>query len=83
MSTTSQASASPDETVAVTLHLEPRVYQSFLQKAQKAGVGIESYLGSTLAIVLGCRVFNETLACSPQITGAKDGLPAVNPTDTV
>lgn len=83
MSTTSQASDSPDTTVAVTLHLDARVYESFLQKAKKAGVGIESYLGSTLSIVLGCRVFNETLVCSPQITDGKDGLPVSNSADTV
>jgi len=59
---------SQDEQVAVTLKLDPKVYASFLQKAIKAGVDIEPYLSSTLSIVLGCRVFNETHACSPQLS---------------
>ena len=57
------------EQVAVTIKLDAQVYQFFLQKANKAGVEIEPYLSSTLSIVLGCRVFNETHACSPQIIG--------------
>jgi hypothetical protein len=55
-----------DEPVSVTLQLDPKVHEFFLRKAQKAGVGIESFLSSTLAIVLGCRAFDENNACSPQ-----------------
>jgi len=58
-----------DEQVAVTLMLDAQVYQFFLQKANRAGSEIEPYLSKTLGIVLGCRVFNETHACSPQISG--------------
>jgi hypothetical protein len=61
---------SPDEKISVTLKLDAKVYESFLQKAQKAGVEIEPYLSSTLSIVLGCRVFNTTYACSPQLVVA-------------
>ena len=57
---------SEDGTVPVTLILDAKVYEFFLQKAQKAGVEIESYLRSTLSIVLGCKAFNNTYACSPQ-----------------
>jgi hypothetical protein len=42
------------------------VYAFFLEKAQKADVGIEKYLASTLSIVLGCRAFNSMSVCSPQ-----------------
>lgn len=55
-----------DDKVSVTLTLDATVYESFLQKAQKAGIEIEPYLSSTLSIVLGCRVFNNSYACSPQ-----------------
>lgn len=55
----------PNEQIAVTLRLDPEVYQSFLQKAAKAGIEIEPYLSSTLSVVLGCRMFNETPTCSP------------------
>lgn len=58
----------PDGQVAVTLQLDAKVYQAFQQKAEKAGLGIEQFLSSTLSIVLGCRVFNETHSCSPQIS---------------
>ena len=61
---------SQDEKVSVTLKLDAKVYESFLQKAQKAGVEIEPYLSSTLSIVLGCRVFNTNYACSPQLVAA-------------
>jgi hypothetical protein len=61
---------SQDEKVSVTLKLDAKVYESFLQKAQKAGVEIEPYLSGTLSIVLGCRVFNTTYACSPQLAAA-------------
>ncbi|MEI7612669.1 MAG: hypothetical protein WCK63_07150 [Betaproteobacteria bacterium] len=52
--------------VAVTLQLDREVYEFFLEKAQKADVGIESYLASTLSIVLGCKAFNKMSVCSPQ-----------------
>ena len=71
MSETEQPAASQDDTVKVTLQLDPKIYQAFLQKAEKAGVGIEPFLSSTLSIVLGCRVFNETHACSPRIAVVK------------
>jgi len=61
--------------VPVTLMLDAKVYEFFLQKAQKAGVEIESYLRSTLSIVLGCKAFNNTYACSPQsftVSGEKE-----------
>jgi hypothetical protein len=70
MSGTQTAIVSPVDLVEVTLKLDASVYQSFLQKAQKAGVDIEPFLSSTLAIVLGCRVFNENYACSQQLAGA-------------
>lgn len=56
-----------NEHVNVTLSLDAQVYQTFLQKAEKAGIEIEPFLSSTLSIVLGCRVFNETSACTPQV----------------
>ena len=58
-----------DEPIAVTLKLDPKVYEFFKQKAQTAGVGIETYLGSTLSIVLGCRAFSKMSVCSPQFPG--------------
>lgn len=60
--------AASDEPVTVTLKLDAEVYESFRQKAQKAGTELEPFLSSTLSIVLGCRVFNETHACSPQLS---------------
>lgn len=60
--------AASDEPVTVTLKLDAKVYESFRQKAQKAGTELEPFLSSTLSIVLGCRVFNETHACSPQLS---------------
>lgn len=67
---------SQDDKVAVTIRLDTEVYESFLRKAQKAGLEIEPYLSSTLSIVLGCRVFNNSYACSPQLiagAGTLDG----------
>jgi len=62
-----QAPVEPrDEDVSVTLQLDAKVHEFFLRKAQKAGVGIESFLSSTLSIVLGCHAFDEKNACSPQ-----------------
>lgn len=52
------ANVLPDGQVAVTLKLEPQVYDFFLQKAGKSGLEIETYLNKTLSIVLGCRAFN-------------------------
>ncbi len=51
--------------VAVTLQLDPGVYEFFLEKARKADTGIEAYLASTLSIVLGCKAFNTMSVCSP------------------
>lgn len=59
---------SPDEAVAVTLKLDARVYQFFLDKATRAGMEIEPYLGSTLSIVLGCRAFSEKTVGAPQVS---------------
>lgn len=70
MSDTQLQNDGQGEKVSVTLRLDPKVYESFLQKAQKAGVEIEPYLSSTLSIVLGCRVFNTNYACSPQLVAA-------------
>ena len=53
-----------NETVAVTLQLEPKVYDFFNQKAQTAGVDVETYLCQTLSIVLGCRAFSTISVCS-------------------
>lgn len=53
------------DTIAVTLKLEPEVYEFFSKKARKAGVGLESYLNSTLSIVLGCKAFDSKSVCSP------------------
>lgn len=60
----------PAEQVDIVLKLDKAMVENFQRKAQRAGVPIEIYLSRTLSIVLGCRAFNETLACSPQITGA-------------
>lgn len=65
MSVTQIQNDSPNETVAVTLTLDAKVYEFFRQKAQTAGVEIEPYLSSTLSIVLGCKAFANTYACSP------------------
>ena len=53
------------DTVAVTLQLDPAVYEFFAKKARKAGVGLETYLNSTLSIVLGCKAFDKMSVCSP------------------
>ncbi len=74
MSDARQQNDSQDEKVSVMLKLDAKVYESFLQKAQKAGVEIEPYLSSTLSIVLGCRVFNTNYACSPQLVVAAGGV---------
>ena len=55
-----------DEAVAVTLKLDAQVYRFFLDKATRAGMAIEPYLGSTLSIVLGCRAFSEKKVGAPQ-----------------
>lgn len=52
--------------VPVTLRLEPEVHAFFEGKAQKAGVGLDTYLERTLAIVLGCKAFNAASVCMPQ-----------------
>ncbi len=70
MSDTQTLVDSPVEQIEVTLKLDVPVYQSFLRKARKAGVDIEPFLSSTLGIVLGCRMFNENYACSPQLVDA-------------
>lgn len=59
-----------DEQISITLKLDAKLYQSFLEKAEKAGVAIEPYLSGTLAIVLGCRMFTEVHSCSPQLCPA-------------
>jgi hypothetical protein len=69
MPDTQRQDDSRDEQIAVTLKLDPKVYEFFMQKAQAAGVGIESYLCSTLSIVLGCRAFSKMSVCSPQFPG--------------
>jgi hypothetical protein len=71
MPDTQPQTSSQEARVAVTLQLDPEVYQFFLEKAQKANTGIESYLASTLSIVLGCKAFNKMSVCSPQ--AAKEG----------
>lgn len=53
------------DTISVTLKLEPEVYGFFAKKARKAGVGIESYLNSTLSLVLGCKAFDAVSPCAP------------------
>lgn len=53
------------DTISVTLKLEPEVYEFFARKARKAGVGTESYLSSTLSIVLGCKAFDAVSPCAP------------------
>lgn len=59
-----------DEQISITLKLDAKLYQSFLEKAEKAGVAIEPYLSGTLAIVLGCRMFTEVHSCSPRLCPA-------------
>ena len=54
------------DTIPVTLRLDPEVYEFFSKKARKAGVGLETYLNSTLSIVLGCKAFEKMPVCSPQ-----------------
>ncbi len=49
----------------VTLDLEPEVYEFFHRKAQAAGMSLESYLCSTLSIVLGCKAFSKMSPCPP------------------
>lgn len=51
--------------VSVTLKIDANVYEAFLRKAKQANMEMEDFLSSTLAIVLGCRVFNEKYSCSP------------------
>lgn len=55
------------EEVSVTLKIDPKVYEAFQRKAQQANMDVESFLSSTLTIVLGCRVFNEKYSCSPAL----------------
>ena len=66
MSVAQEQNDNQNEAVSVTLALDKNVYEFFSQKAQKAGIEIEPYLSSTLSIVLGCKAFNATYACSPQ-----------------
>ena len=66
MSDTPLQTTAAEEQVSVTLKLDPHVYEFFLGKARKAEVGIETYLASTLSIVLGCGAFNKMSACSPK-----------------
>lgn len=55
------------EPVAVTLRIEPGVYQAFLGKAQQAGTDVEAFLAHTLTVVLGCRAFDSIApACAPK-----------------
>lgn len=67
MPDTPPRSDTQDEQISVTLKLDAKLYQSFLEKAENAGVAIEPYLSGTLAIVLGCRMFTEVHSCSPQL----------------
>lgn len=55
------------EQVALTLQIDANVYEAFLRKAKQANMDIETFLSSTLTIVLGCRVFNEKYSCSPAL----------------
>lgn len=64
------APLAPNGQVAVTLKLDPQVYDFFLEKAGKAGLDVESYLSKTLSIVLGCRAFN---AKGLAVCGGEDG----------
>ncbi|HZX33488.1 MAG TPA: hypothetical protein VFF03_19210 [Rhodocyclaceae bacterium] len=57
--------------VSVTLKIDPKVHEAFLRKAQQANMDLEEFLSSTLAIVLGCRVFNEKYSCSPALFAKK------------
>lgn len=59
------------EQVSLTLQIDTDVYEAFLRKAKQAEMDIETFLSSTLAIVLGCRVFNEKYACSPALFGKR------------
>ncbi|WP_319243921.1 hypothetical protein [uncultured Propionivibrio sp.] len=47
------------DTIDVTLKLDPQVHEFFSKKARKAGVGLETYLSSTLSLVLGCKAFEQ------------------------
>jgi hypothetical protein len=58
----------PDEFVPVLLKLDPKVHEAFLRKAQKAEVELEEFLGKTLTVVLGCRMFDKTYENSTQAT---------------
>ena len=66
MSDSLPQTSAADAQISVTLKLDPHVHDFFLEKARKAGVGIESYLASTLSIVLGCSAFNKRSVCSPK-----------------
>lgn len=67
---TLEKNKSPDQ-VALTLQIDANVYEAFLRKAKQADMDIETFLSSTLTIVLGCRVFNEKYACSPALFGKR------------
>lgn len=70
MADTAQHIDIQDKRIAVTLKLEPGVHEFFSHKAQAAGVEIDTYLCSTLSIVLGCRAFSKMSPCTPE--SAKD-----------
>ena len=67
--------------VPVTLCLQPEVHAFFDAKAQKAGVGLDTYLERTLAIVLGCKAFNAASVCMPQTLPASHAASTAHPND--
>lgn len=60
--------------VAVTLLLDADVHEAFRQKALKSGNELETFLSSTLSIVLGCRIFNESFTCSSKLSAAVEAV---------
>lgn len=65
------SSGSKAEKVSLTLQIDTEVYEAFLRKARQADMDVETFLGNTLTLVLGCRLFNDTYACSPKLLARK------------
>ncbi len=56
------------DTIAVTLRLTPEAHEAFARKARKAGLGLETYLGNTLAAMLDGKAFDKNSEYSPTKT---------------
>lgn len=69
--------------IPVTLRLEPEVHAFFEGKAQQAGVGLDTYLERTLAIVLGCKAFSAASVCMPQTPPAPPAASSTHPDEAL